>query len=285
MKHFINVVIPSRLKLPKPMDDSHSLNIIRLRPCRFCDGVTAGMVTLTVITYATEIPDTAIRGTATAITCLMFLFGATICVGLGLVITWYEVALSNAGVLLIYIFLIVPFLPESPTFLIVKRHDKEAIKVLKRLRGNYINIETEKEVLRKMNDNKTGGTSWSFLLQRKVQKRLLVLLVLFLVQAFSGTAVLRANAVRILEASGVTGNSGLFATILLLVPITGVFVLAWMVDTAGRRLCMGISLALMMVSYVILGTSVYLQTHTLVSVVPIESNDTALPPPYHIEVR
>lgn len=243
------------------------------------------MVTLTATTYATEISDTAIRGTVTAMTCLMFLFGASMCVALGMVMTWYEVALGNIATLLVYICLIVPFLPESPTFLIVNGQEKEAIRILRHLRGNYINIETEMALLKKINDESGGDKSWSFLLQRKVQKRILVLSILFLVQGFSGTAVLRANAVRILQTSGVTGNTNLFAIILLLVPIAGAFLLSWKADSLGRRWCLIMSLAFMMISYVVLGTAVYMQTSSFVSVVPIQLNDTMLPQPYHTEVR
>lgn len=243
------------------------------------------MVTLTVMSYATEIPDTAIRGTVVTITCLMFLLGASICVAIGIILNWYHVALVNACLLLVYISLIVPFLPESPTFLIITNQEKRAAQILERLRGSYINIDSEIKLLKKMNDDVTGDTGWSFLLQRNIQKRILVLTMLFLVQGFTGTGVLRANAVRILQDSGVTLNKEVFATVLLLLPITGVFALWFLVDRVGRRICIAISLTLMMVSYVVLGTKVYFQDHTVVSVVPLQLNDTALPPPYHTEHR
>lgn len=224
---------------------SQALDSISSWLCRFCDGITSGMVTLTATTYATEISNTTIRGTVTATTCLLFLFGASICTALGLVMTWYEVA----------------------------------------LRGNHINIEIEMALLKKINSEGRGDKSWSFLLQRKVRKRILVLSVLFLVQGFSGTAALRANAVRILQASGVVGNTNMFATILMLVPIAGVFVLTWKADSLGRRWYLVISLALMMITYVVLGTAVYLQTPSFVSVVPTQLNGTVLPPSYHRDVR
>ncbi|KAK8406100.1 hypothetical protein O3P69_007073 [Scylla paramamosain] len=246
---------------------------------RFFDGITSGMVTLAVMTYATEIPDTAFRGTISTITCLMFLMGACVCTAIGIALTWYYVALGNMSVLLVYI-CIVPFLPESPTFLIVTGQEKRATKVLERLRGAYIDIGNEISLLKKMNDEMMSNTSWSFLLHRRVQKRILVLSMLFIVQAFSGTAVLRANAVRILHDSGVTVNKTMFATLLLLLPIGGFFVLWSLVDRAGRKVCLAISLTLMSVTYIFLGTKVYLQEPTVVSLVPLEPNSTASSPPY-----
>lgn len=247
---------------------------------RFLDGITCGMVTLAVMTYATEIPDTAFRGTVSTMPCLMFLTGACVCTAMGIGLSWYYVALGNMSILLVYIFCIVPFLPESPTFLIVSGQKKRAAKVLERLRGTYIDIDNEISLLKSKNDEMTSNSSWSFLLQRQVQKRILVLSVLFLVQAFSGTAVLRANAVRILQESGVTVNKTLFATLMLLVPIVGVIVLWSLVDRAGRKVCLAISLTLMCMSYIFLGTKVYLQEPTVVSLVPLEQNNTVPPPPY-----
>jgi len=242
------------------------------------------MVMVTTITYATEISDPIIRDTVITITAFMLYLGAGFCIGIGIVVTWYQVAQSNVCLLLVYIFFI-PFLPESQTFLIVTEQEKKATVILKRFRGSYINIENEINLLKKMNDDVTGDKSWSFLLQRNVQKRILVLIMLFLVQAFSGTMVLRANAVRILHDSGMTFNKEVFATLLMLLPVAGTFVLTYLVDRLGRRMCLVMSLSLMVVSYVILGTRVYLQDPTIVSLVPLELNDTALPSPEYTEQR
>lgn len=242
------------------------------------------MITLTGMTYATEIPDTAIRGTACTTCGIVFLFGTVLSVILSLAMTWYAVALSNVAAILVYICLIVPFLPESPTFLVVFDKEEEAITVLQRLRGNYINIDTEMALLKKINDEAAGNKGWSFLLQKKVQKNILVLTILFLVQAFSGTAVLRADALRILETSGITGNTDLFVTVLLLVPIAGAFVMSCITDNVGRRGCLVISLIFMAITYVVLGTAVYLQNQPLVSIVKIEFNNTMQQPPYEVEL-
>lgn len=247
--------------------------------------MTSGMITLTGMTYATEIPDTSIRGTVCTTCGLVFLFGSALCVTLSLALTWYAVALSNVAAILIYICLIVPFLPESPTFLTVIEKDEEAIKVLRRLRGNYINIETEMALIKKMNDDAAGDRGWNFVLQKKVQKTILVLTILFLVQGFSGTGVLRADALRILQDSGITGNTNLYVILLLLIPIAGAFVMSCITDNLGRRGCLVISLAFMMLTYVVLGTVVYFQSRPLVSVVPIDLNDTTQPQPYEVELR
>ena len=246
--------------------------------------MTSGMVTLTVMTYATEIPDTAFRGTISTITCFMFLLGASVCVAIGICLTWYYVALSNMSVLLVYI-CIVPFLPESPTFLVVTGQVDRAVQVLGGLRGAYTDINSEINLLKKMNDDVSSDTSWGFLRQRQVQKRILVLTLLFFVQAYSGTAVLRANAVRILEDSGVTFNKSLFATLVLLLPIGGAFILWYLVDRVGRKVCLVISLTLMSMSYIFLGTIVYLHEPTVVSVISLEPNNFTVPPPYFTPQR
>ncbi|XP_050690421.1 uncharacterized protein LOC126982417 [Eriocheir sinensis] len=251
---------------------------------RLCDGMTTGMTTQIVVTYAVEIPDTAIRGTACSTTTILFLFGTALSVILSLAMTWYAVALSNVGAVLVYICLIVPFLPESPTFLIVTEKEKEATKVLRKLRGNYSNIKTEMALIKNMNDEVAGDKGWSFILQREMQKKFLVLTILSLVQGFCGTEVLRPNVLKILEMSGVTGSTDLFVIILILVPISGAFVMSCIIDRLGRRGCLVLSLAFTMIAYVVLGSTIFVQTLPLTSVVPIEFNDTAKQPPYQVEL-
>lgn len=236
------------------------------------------MVVLTVIIYATEIPDTTIRGLVSTTCGTAFLLGSAVCVTMGVVMTWYAVALSNVVAILVYICLIVPFLPESPTFLIVMEKEKEAIEVLRRFRGNYVNIDTEIAEIKKINGEAQETKAWSFLLQRKVYLRILVIVVLFLLNGFSGTNVIRANTVRILQSFGVTGDMNLYASVLFLVPVSGAFVLALLVDRLGRRGCLAMSFAFVMAMYAILGTLHYLQTHPLVSV-PVELNETMLSSP------
>lgn len=195
---------------------------------------------------------------------IMYASGGALSVALGLAMTWYAVALCNAATFLVYSFLIVPFLPESPTFLIVTGKEKEALKVLRRLRGKYTDINNEMDLFKEINNEAPGDNGWSFLLEKKVQKTFLKLITLFLVQGFCGTEVIRPNAIKILERSGVTDNTDLFATILLLVPIAGTFVMSCVMDNVGRRECLVVSLTFTMIAYVVLGSATYLQIKSLI---------------------
>lgn len=243
------------------------------------------MVTLTGMTYATEIPDTAIRGTVCTACALLFTFGNALSVILSLTLTWYTVALSNVVAILVYICLIVPFLPESPTFLIVKEREKQAIKILKDLRGKYIDIETEMSLIKKMNDDAMGDREWSFIREKKVQRSIMVLTILFFVQGFSGADILRADAIRILKASGVSNNADLFNIIFFLVPIVGVLVLSSLADILGRRGCLVMSLTFMMIAYVVLGTIVYFQNQSIPQLVTVQLNDTGQLQSHQMELR
>ncbi|XP_069955484.1 facilitated trehalose transporter Tret1 isoform X2 [Cherax quadricarinatus] len=251
-----------------------SLNATMLIVARFLDGVTCGMVTLAVITYATEIPDTSHRGSIGTIVILMFLIGTGIGVSLGIFLTWYQVAFINVGILLLYTTAIVPCLPESPTFLAVVDKDKAALKVLAGLRGNYADLDAEIKLLKQLNRVTDATSRWGALLSAENLKRILLLSCLFFIQSFSGTAVVRVNATRILEASGVNLNRDISTTILMVVPICGVFVLTSLTDRIGRRLCLVVSMAPMVLAYCVLGCYVFLNSYevTAVSVVPLGSN-------------
>ncbi|XP_045611610.1 facilitated trehalose transporter Tret1 [Procambarus clarkii] len=241
---------------------------------RFLDGITCGMVTLAVITYATEIPDTTHRGSVGTIVCFMFLIGTGIGVSLGIFLTWYEVAFINVGLLLLYIIAIVPCLPESPTFLAVNDKDKAAHRILERLRGTYADLDAEIKLLKQLNRVTDATSKWGALLSLENLKRISLLSCLFFIQNFSGTAVIRVNATRILEASGVNLDKDISTTILLVVPICGVFVLTSLVDRIGRRLCLVVSMAPMVVAYAILGCYVFLSNYqvTIVSFASLYSN-------------
>ncbi|XP_071519387.1 facilitated trehalose transporter Tret1-like [Panulirus ornatus] len=230
-----------------------ALNPTMMIGARFLDGITCGMVTLSVITYATEIPDISIRGSFGTIVGLMFLMGNGIGVSLGILLTWYEVALVNVGLLLLYVIAIVPCLPESPTFLVINNNESHARKVLRSLRGDHFDLDGEIELLKKMNNTEHVDSKWRLLLCRENLKKIFILTCLFFVQNFSGTAVIRVNAIRILEISEVDLNVDIATATLLIIPICGVFVLSFLVDRIGRRHCLAVSLGIMLIAYLALG--------------------------------
>ncbi|XP_042211762.1 facilitated trehalose transporter Tret1-2 homolog [Homarus americanus] len=230
---------------------------------RFLDGITAGMVSLAVITYATEIPDTRHRGSFGTIVCLMFLFGAGVCVCLGISLTWYQVAFVNVGVLLVYMIAIVPCLPESPTFLAVTNQTKEARDVLLRLRGADADVDGEIQLLKNLNQINGGSSRWGALLNCENMKRILLMSVLFFIQNFSGTSAVRVNATRILETSGVELDKDTSTILLFTVPIFGAFVLTLLVDRLGRRVCLVASLIPMMLAYCVLGFYIKFSHHSI----------------------
>lgn len=98
------------------------------------------MVRVVVKTYIAEVVDTEIRGSAMVITVLMMQIGSILVVSLGLPLTWYQVPFINTGIFVTYCLVIVPLLPESPTFLAVTNNDVEAKAVLRRLKGPTVDV-------------------------------------------------------------------------------------------------------------------------------------------------
>ncbi|KAK3863495.1 hypothetical protein Pcinc_030749 [Petrolisthes cinctipes] len=193
------------------------------------------------MTYASEIADTSHRGSFVSVNIIMFLLGIVSGAALGMIFTWYEVALFSDGLLLLAAF-IVPFLPESPTFLVVTDRHTQAAEILRRLRGYNCNIENEILMIKEMNNTETKST-WRDIFRGDNIKRLLILFGLFCVQSFSGVHVLRSNLTRILQSAGINSDLELWTTVILLVPVGGSILQTLLIDRLGRRLCLVVSLA------------------------------------------
>ncbi|XP_066980094.1 facilitated trehalose transporter Tret1-like [Macrobrachium rosenbergii] len=237
---------------------------------RFVGGLCYALLGASVRTYLAEISDTSIRGAVSLTTEVMKSIGVITVIGLGMILTWYYVAAMILGHLLFYGACVVPFLPESPTYLVVCNREEEARQLLRRLRGPNVDLDEEIRHLREMNTNRASSNECSGVFTRDVLKRCMVIFGLFLISNFCSTEVIKANAMRMLQTSGLALDKDVSTILVFVLLLTGNVMQALILDKIGRRKCIVVSLILIMLSYVILGAYTFLSSSDI-DIVPLET--------------
>lgn len=237
-----------------------ALNTEMILVGRFLEGTSYGMMGVAVRPYIVEVADTDIRGSAVVVANILLQIGSISAVSLGIPFKWYQVSFFSCAVHAMYGILLVPLLPESPTFLAVTNKDEKAKGVLHRLRGTSVDVEGVLSDLKKQNESVGNAASWRVLVRPAVLRQELILFGLFLVSNFSGVEVIKANTSRILQSAGVSLDMEVSTIMVAGVLFCGNFSMMLLLDRAGRRRCLMLSLSLLVVGYCILGAFVFLST-------------------------
>ncbi|XP_064095454.1 facilitated trehalose transporter Tret1-like [Macrobrachium nipponense] len=244
---------------------------------RFAGGLCYALLGASVRTYLAEISDVSIRGAVSLSTEVMKGIGAVTVIGLGMVLTWYYVAAILLGHLLFYGVCVVPFLPESPTYLVVRNREEEARRLLRLLRGPDVNLDEEIRRLREMNTNGASSNECSGVFTRDVLKKCMVIFGLFLISNFCSTEVIKANAMRMLQTSGLALEKDVSTILVFVLLLAGNVTQALILDKIGRRKCIIVSLILIMLSYVILGAYTFLSSSDIdIVLLETEKNITTI---------
>ncbi|KAL3267470.1 hypothetical protein HHI36_011593 [Cryptolaemus montrouzieri] len=205
-------------------------------------GITADIVFTASPVYISEIAHQNIRGFLAGLIYLMMLFGIVIIYAIGPWIPIYASACVGGFLLSLQIF-ILPFMPESPYYLIYANQYDKAEKALRRLR-NENNItkeldEIQKAVKRQMSER--GRPQDLFLIESN-RKASLIMILLNFTQHFSGISVLIMNVHSILNQAGSNvirpEVSAIVFPCLMLVSAT---VATLIIDDCGRKILLEIS--------------------------------------------
>lgn len=153
---------------------------------RFILGIAGGFTSVAGYSYVVELPDTCIRGNMATMPTLGIVIGNMLTVAIGYSLPWHYLCLFGLIPPIIF-FLATIYLPESPSFLVIKGHRQQAITILRKLRGKYANVEAEVSELERR--NMTGGAGCRGLFERDVLKRVGVVTFLFLTSQMCGNFV------------------------------------------------------------------------------------------------
>ncbi|ROT66545.1 putative facilitated trehalose transporter Tret1-2-like [Penaeus vannamei] len=226
---------------------------------RFVLGLAVGSVMVTGMSYVLEVADTSVRGMMSLIPNLGTVLGGQYTFWLGTVLQWHHLAIV-CSLPLYFILLGSLLLPESPSYLVVSGRHGEASRVLRRLRGPRSDVQAEIEELERRNSAATGRKiGLRDLAKGQVWRRMLVVVVSFLLQQLCGNVVLKIQTTRVLQAAGPPPlDPKLASGIIVIMRIAGVLVSFFLWDSIGRRLCLVISHAMNAAALIFLGAFVYL---------------------------
>lgn len=226
---------------------------------RFVLGLACGVTSIAGYAYVIELPDAHIRGMMATLPTLGVVLGSLYTVLFGYFLQWQHLTLIC--IVPPFLFLLLTFLlPESPSYLVVKGRRQQAITILRRLRGDYADIEGEVTELERRNSigehSKSGG--WRDLLEKDVLKRMFVVVVLFLMMQLCGNFVLMIYTARILKSTGSPMDPDAITAIAGAFRVGGTLVAIFLLDVIGRRNCLVISHAINAGSLLVLGTYIYM---------------------------
>ncbi|XP_042885463.1 facilitated trehalose transporter Tret1-like isoform X2 [Penaeus japonicus] len=244
---------------------------------RVLQGINSGASGIIANSYIVEVSDTAYRGTFASLPGIFIGAGNIAPLALGFALRWFEIpyigiALSFVAAALLF------FLPESPTFLILSGKEEEARKVLARLRGPSVDVETELETVHRMNENKSKESLGS-ILHSRVWRSLAVIGILMLFQNFCGFEVVATFTTRIFIESGVAIDDKVAALLVIVAMMVGFIISTIFIDKFGRRSLLVTSTCLIALFSFLMGTYSYLENDNSVeqvSVSLLESNITAV---------
>ncbi|XP_037933161.1 facilitated trehalose transporter Tret1 [Teleopsis dalmanni] len=242
-------------------------NVSMLYAARFILGVSGGAFCVTAPMYTGEIAEKDIRGTLGSFFQLMITAGILLVYGLGagLNLFWLSVACGLIPLIFGAIFF---FMPETPTYLVGKNKEEQAIKSIQWLRGSNYDYNTEIEELKAV-DAKIKEESisvMSALLRPTTLKALFISLGLMFFQQLCGINAVIFYSTDIFR-DAQTGIDEQLSTILVgVMQVIATFVSVIVVDKLGRRILLLASGSVMSISTIAMGVYFYMQQKDVESV-------------------
>ena len=227
---------------------------------RVFQGFGAGCGLVVVATYLGEIGPTSLRGSVGAagqVAISICIFFATM-LGLpdllGTCELW-NVVVGGPILLAVLQLVSLPFVPESPKFLYINRHQLDNAKdALHRLRGAGVSVEgdvEEMEAEKATQATLCQSTFWQDLRDRRLRFRFLLTTILHASQQLSGINGVFFYSSAIYSSAGLT-NVAVVALVPALVNVIATIVSFKIVDRLGRRKLMLIGLSGLVLSHLVL---------------------------------
>lgn len=214
------------------------------------------MLKVSVTTYVTEVTVISDRGQALVCLEIMNITGGLLCLGLSWLLPWYHIAFVNLVWMAICGVLFLFFFPESPFYLVMQSRQKEAQDALQRLRAQGCNVGKELQIIKSYNPPEKANAKFSSLFLKPFISPTMALVGLSVVSEFSGSAVIIVNGADMMVRSGYRSHD--IAVVLVLIAlVSGGILLFGFVDRIGRRLCLLVSLGILVLTYSGLGAIAY----------------------------
>ncbi|XP_018568116.1 facilitated trehalose transporter Tret1 [Anoplophora glabripennis] len=202
---------------------------------RLISGISAGMSTA-CYTYVSEISTPESRGFLQALGPICASFGILLTYTLGYYIRWSTVALISVT-FGIFSMVTIHFLPESPGYLLKNNRTAEGFEVYLWFRRNNVIAQQEIDSYHEnLKQNKSDGTAWKeAYLSPQTVKPFFILVILFLLQEFSGIYTLLFYAVSFFEETDLNIDDYISSIIVGIIRFTMSIVAAFLINKFGRK--------------------------------------------------
>lgn len=243
---------------------SFAQHVAMLMVGRFVIGVAGGAFCVTAPAYTSEIAQDSIRGKLGTYFQLMITIGILFSYAVGSFTSVLTFNLLCTCIPIIF-GLIFFFMPESPSFLVMRGRNEEARQALIRLRGTTYDVDTELNNL-KYKTQQSQSNQVSFLqsiTKKTARKAILICYALMVLQQLSGINAVLFNTTAIFDSA--TGTNGAtipshIATIIIgVIQVIATFVSSMIVDKLGRRILLLFSALLMCLCTTALGVFFFLR--------------------------
>ncbi|KAL3267469.1 hypothetical protein HHI36_011592 [Cryptolaemus montrouzieri] len=209
---------------------------------RFLLGLTADIAFNASPMYISEIAHQKIRGFLAGIIYLMMLLGIVIIYAIGPLIS-IQASSIVGGSLLLSQFIIFPFMPDSPYYLIYVDKHEEAKQALQRLRVEKDVTKELIEISKAVERQKTEkGRPQDLFLIKSNRKACFIVMLLNITQHFAGITILIMNLHDILNEANFdimsSSNTAIIFSTLMLISAT---VATFVVDKYGRKILLVLS--------------------------------------------
>ena len=181
-------------------------------------GFSGGTYSLVSSIYISECSESDIRGTFGNLMPMMICLGVLFVNGLGSLMHWM-VLTSICIIFPALILVLMPFMPESPVYLLSKQREADAMKSLERLRGTEYDTWGEIQQIQKSlaEQEAVGSVSVKeLLLKREYLMPTIVSLMLMIIQQLSGISGIMSYLADIFLRAGTGMSPGLQATLVSL---------------------------------------------------------------------
>ncbi|KAL0090295.1 general substrate transporter [Phycomyces blakesleeanus] len=230
---------------------------------RLVVGVAVGVASMIVPVYVSELAPKHIRGRLTTLNTLVITFGQVIAyvmnIAFASVDNGWRYMFGIAGIPALFQFIIMPFLPESPRRLVITNKLEQAKSTLRKIYGPEVTEAFIENQVRLMLDDVNSSSSSSFkdLIHRDTLRPLIIACLLQAAQQLSGFNAAMYYAATILQMAGFRSNQN-STSVAIIVSVTNMVftaVAVSVIDWAGRRRMVVITMLMMIAGLISLGAT------------------------------
>jgi len=218
-------------------------------------GIAVGIVAVAVPLYLTETAPAKLRGRSLTLFQLFLTLGILLAYLIDLFFTSSGNWRAMFAVLFIpvsILFFSMLILPETPRWLLAKRRDREALKVLSKIRP-YNKVKKEIEQIKA--SLSVTHSNWKALFARNFWLPLFVVISIAILNQLTGINVLLQYAPVVIQKAGLTSKAGIMLSTVGMgaINLFGTVISFFLIDYFGRRRLLIIGTLGIIISYLYLG--------------------------------